>query len=108
MNRFTYTTSVAIPSALNLFFGASNYNHSRQSYELDATTLADNFFGKDSKLGTYENPTFRSYSLENRPVITPPSRDNAYTLPPTLNNTKALPSNPIDSSLWNPFTGKWP
>ena len=65
-----YTVGVAIPSALNLLGGASNYEHDRQPYELRATTLAHDFYGPNSRVNNYNYPTYYT-----NPELEPQSYD---------------------------------
>jgi hypothetical protein len=53
-----YDRVIAIPSAWNLLWGASNYEHDRMDIELEATTLAHDFYGKYSLMNNYQFPTF--------------------------------------------------
>jgi hypothetical protein len=64
MNIVSYTWYVAIPSSINLALingGVHTNDHDMQIYELEATTLADHFYGKNSKVGGPDSPTFRDY-----------------------------------------------
>ncbi|HVW98380.1 MAG TPA: hypothetical protein VHA56_20605 [Mucilaginibacter sp.] len=64
MNIVSYTWFVAIPSSINrglINMGLHTNDHDRQPYELEASTLADKFYGKNSRMGLPDNPTFRDY-----------------------------------------------
>jgi hypothetical protein len=50
-----YTFGVAIPSMWNLTFGT---NHDYQPYELEATTLAHDFYGANSQVSNSNYPTY--------------------------------------------------
>ena len=53
-----YLVKIGIPSALNLLLGGSSYEHDRMEIELEATTLAHNFYGQFSVLNNSSFPTF--------------------------------------------------
>ena len=74
MGIFNYTFFVAIPSALNLMLGASAYDHDREPHELEATTLAHDFYGPNSQLSNFANPTYYT-NPELRPVPLYPAWD---------------------------------
>jgi hypothetical protein len=64
MNIVSYTWFVAIPSTINLGlinWGVHTDDHNRKDYELEASTLADEFYGKNSRMGLPDSPTFRDY-----------------------------------------------
>lgn len=52
-----YDENVAFPSMWSILRGDDNYTHDRQSYELEATTLAHDFYGPNSVLNNYTFPT---------------------------------------------------
>jgi len=58
-----YNKFVAIPSMQSLYQGNSNYVHDRLSFELEATTLAHDFYGKNSVLNNYTFPTFYNFPV---------------------------------------------
>lgn len=64
MNIVSYTWFVAIPSSINLALinlRVHEDDHDIQPYELEATTLADDFYEKNSRVGGVDSPTFRDY-----------------------------------------------
>ena len=58
MNFAGYLVRIGIPSGLNLLWGASTYEHDRMEIELEATTLAHDFYGQFSVLNNSSFPTF--------------------------------------------------
>jgi len=58
LNFVGYLVKIGIPSALNLLLGASSYHHDRMEIELEATTLAHDFYGQFSVLNNSSFPTF--------------------------------------------------
>lgn len=58
MNLAGYLIRIGIPSCLNLLFGAGSFDHDRMEIELEATTLAHDFYGQFSVLNNSNFPTF--------------------------------------------------
>jgi hypothetical protein len=66
MNFVSYLVKIGIPSALNLLLGASSYDHDRMEIELEATTLAHDFYGPFSELN---NSSFPISSANLQPIL---------------------------------------
>jgi hypothetical protein len=77
-----YNKFVAIPSMQSLQQGDSNYTHDRLSFELEATTLAHDFYGKNSVLNNYNFPTFYNFPMpldhDNSPPTDFPNVDGGF------------------------------
>lgn len=67
MNFAGYLVRIGFPSALNLLLGASAYDHDRMEIELEATTLAHDFYGQFSVLNNNSFPTFYT---NPQPILT--------------------------------------
>jgi len=73
-----YDNNVAIPSAWSILRGDDNYTHDRQSYKLEATTLAHDFYGSNSVLNNYTFSTNYNTprALDYPESSTPPEYEN--------------------------------